>query len=282
MIITTGATLVFCEGLPNSYDRLLLTNLPWSNVDVIPAGGKYGISSFVEGALHGRSDTPYVIFRDRDLDVEPPPQPQIVRLHSTKPIYAGYRSCIESYFLSGSMMVFYWTEALEKRGPCPLTAVQFDTLIESAARNIADYQAVRWGLKKLKRIHPADDLPDKLGEASGELPGDLSFSSCYTDALSIIGGYRGRAGARTPELFTTYANEYRQRFGDPQFFLTKGYLSWFHGKDLTTAFNAELARQRPDVNFPTTHYMGWTAPRFQQWYDQFPDLMELVDLIPAA
>jgi len=281
MNITTGATLLFCEGLPRSLDRLMLTNLPDMNVEVVPTGGKKGMPAFVEGAVYGRTDNPrYVLFRDRDLDAEPPPQPHLIRLEASKPLYAGHRSCIESYFLSGAMMVEYWNEVLVKWGVCPLDAAGFDSVIEDAARQLADYQAVRWGLRKLRQMHAANDLPDKLGESSGQLPPDLAYASCLTDALSILGGYRENAGARTPESLKQYAEEYRMRFADAQFFAAKAYLAWFHGKDLTTAFNTALATQRPTLNFPTGHYMNWAAEQMgQRWYNQFPDLVELIQLV---
>lgn len=281
MISTSGATLLFCEGEPTSLDHALLSYLPYrTSPRLIPAGGKQGIPSFVSGALSGRpEEPPYLVFRDRDLDAEPPQQPQLVQLHPTKPIYSGYRSCIESYFLSGTVMVTYWNEALTKRGPSPLSSTQFDGVIEVAARKVADYQAVRWGLKKLAREHYATDLPDKLADDSGGLPADLSYAGCVDDATSVINGYRANAGARTPELFRTYASEYRARFQDQRFFTLGAFLVWFHGKDLKTAFQTELERQHPNLNFPTDHYMKWAAGQMARWYQQYPDLVELVDRV---
>ncbi len=153
MGIICGA-MVFCEGKPSSLDFTVLDRLLTKKpVAIVPAGGKQGMRSFIDGRLSNtRDQPPYLAFRDRDFDRKPPQKPCLIPL-TGKPIFLSFRACIENYLLSANLLDRYWRESARgprwNYGPSP-GVEEIDEWIKKSAQKIAVYQAVRWALATLK------------------------------------------------------------------------------------------------------------------------------------
>jgi hypothetical protein len=160
MFSATDSTvpIVFCEGLEDGLDPVFLHQIiPPGQAEIRPVGGKFSMRAFIEGHIAGYEDNnpAYLGFRDRDFDVEPPSAtPLLIRLEGKKPIWMTYRAGLESYFIDAPLLHQYWSHhaALSPiwkySTPPPMETIQ--TIIENAARQLAEYQAIRWALAKLK------------------------------------------------------------------------------------------------------------------------------------
>lgn len=273
-------TILFCEGRPHSLDDLLLSRLiPGSQVLVKPVGGKYGMKAFIDGYLgsYPSNEPNYIGFRDRDFDSEPPPSPELVRLHGAKPIWMSYRAAIENYFIDADLIHRYWVEREQTPDWSYGSALPVDKIkehIQDTARTLVDYQAVRWGLAKLKPGVRWPDINTRWTDGSGKLPSSLSYDDCLAEALELVEAFRRQVQPIEPAQFQEYAETYRQQFGQDDFFVERRYLVWFHGKDYLT-----LLCQRLAPNFPRNHYERWAAENVDP--KKYPDLQQLIRLTEA-
>jgi hypothetical protein len=149
--------VIFCEGDRDSLDQLLLRRIlqqyPVPNRPrIVPAGGKFTFTQFAQGYFFPkkRSDQKYLVFRDRDFDAIPTPDPKLIQLGR---MYLTHRACVENYLLDAKLIDAYWQEQYAQKQENPTSkwghgdspgVEEIATWIEESARSLTDYQAVRW------------------------------------------------------------------------------------------------------------------------------------------
>lgn len=271
-VTSRGVQLIFCEGRPESLDSQLLKRMIGSTMaQVVPCGGKQTLRSFIEGRLSSYSDSPrYVALRDRDFDAEPGTEPALLRLRGEKPIFLTYRSCVESYLLDAELIHGYWRESSE--GPAwrhgdPPDSSKLRGCLETAARKIAPYQAVRWALAGIKPGERWPGVPTCWTRGSGSLPASLGFTDCLVEAKELVAAFSREAGVVTPEALERHAKAYWERFQEPCFWIEEQYLVWFDGKDLKTSTQAQEG-----LSISMNHFCEWAVQRLK-WED-YADLRE--------
>jgi hypothetical protein len=273
-------TVVFCEGKPDSLDYLLLNQiLPvGSRVRLRPVGGKLSLPAYIEGHLDSypsNGQPPYIAFRDRDFDHEPPNSPQLIRLSGNKPIWLSHRAAIENYLIDVDLLRQYWTEREQtptwKHGPAP-SADEIENHIQESARELIDYQAVRWSLAKLKPGPRWPEIRTTWTNGSGDIPSSLDYNNCPVQAHQLVVSFQDQIQNIHPERLQKYADAYRQQFIAPRFLDEHKYLIWFHGKDHLVQLCRRLA-----PNFPRRHYTAWAAEHVN--ISKHPDLQQLVNLV---
>lgn len=277
-VVDPSLRIIFCEGRPGSLDDLLLWHLlPAGQVLIQPVGGKYGMRAFIEGYLgsYPTSQPDYLGFRDRNFDVEPPERPQLIRLPGEKPIWLSHRAAIENYLIDADLLRQYWTERESAPGWAHGPALSTDEIedhIRESARELANYQAVRWSLAKLK---PGPRWPKVrttwTKDGSGDIPTSLAYEDCLEQACQLVASFQNQIQGIHPDRLQEYAEAYCQRFNDNHFFEEPGYLVWFHGKDHLVQLCCRLA-----PNFPRRHYAAWAAEHLD--VHKYPDLQQLAAL----
>ncbi len=172
-VIDPSTKIIFCEGDANSLDPLFLRHLvPGEKAYIETVGSKYTLRAFIEGYLanYNTSQPSYIGFRDRDFDFEPTDIPQLIRLPGEKPIWLTHRATIENYFVDADLLRQYWMERENtpawKHGPAP-SIDEFENHIRDSASELVDYQAVRWGLAKLKPGSRWPEIETRWTKASG-------------------------------------------------------------------------------------------------------------------
>ena len=276
-VVDPSLRIVFCEGRPGSLDDLLLWHLlPVGQVLIQPVGGKYGMRAFIEGYLgsYPGAQPDYLGFRDRNFDVEPPERPQLLRLPGEKPIWLSHRTAIENYLIDADLLRQYWTERESALGWAHGPALSTDEIedhIRESAHELADYQAVRWALAKLKPGPRWPEVRTTWTERSGDIPSSLDYDNCLTEACRLVTSFQSQIQNVHPDRLREYAEVYRGRFNEHHFLEEQGYLVWFHGKDHLVQLCCRLAS-----NFPRRHYADWAAEHVD--VRKYPDLQQLVAL----
>lgn len=274
---SVASKVVFCEGKPDSLDsRLLYEILPVGHVRIRPVGGKYGLQAYIQGYLAtypSDAQPAYIALRDRDFDAEPPNTPQLIPLK--EPVWMTYRAAVENYLIDAELLHTYWREREQapawKHGPA-LSTDDIEARIKQSAQDLADYQAVRWGLARLK---PGSRWPE-IGttwtkDGSGDLPASLAFNDCLARACELTASFQAQLQGIHPAQLQEQADAYRQQFNERSFLATQGYLAWFHGKDHLVQLCHRLA-----PNFPRRHYADWAAEHVD--IQKHPELQQLVAL----
>ncbi len=275
-VLAPSLKITFCEGRPKSLDDLLLGHImPLGQVYIQPVGGKYGMRAFIEGYLgsYGGAQPGYVGFRDRDFDVEPPEHPELVRLPGEKPIWLSHRAAIENYLIDADLFRQYWTERESTPGWVHGPALSVDEIerhIRESARELADYQAVRWALAKLKPGPRWPNVRTTWTRGSGVIPSSLDYGDCVDQAHQLVTSFQDQIQDVRSDRLQEYAQAYRQQFDDARFFEESKYLVWFHGKDHLVELCRRLA-----PNFPRRHYASWAAQHVD--IRKHPDLQQLVE-----
>jgi hypothetical protein len=212
--------------------------------------------------------------RDRDFDAEPPNTPQLIPLK--EPVWMTYRAAVENYLIDADLLHTYWREREQtpawKHGPA-LSVDAIEASIRQSAQDLADYQAVRWGLARLKpgaRWPEIDTTWTKYG--SGDLPSSLAFNDCLARACELATSFQGQLQGIHPAQLQEQADAYRQRFHEQNFLERREYLVWFHGKDHLVQLCRRLT---PD--FPRRHYADWAADHVD--IRKYPELQQLVALV---
>ncbi len=278
-VTAPSARIIFCEGRPGSLDDLLLANLVTTGqVQIVPVGGKNSIRAFIDGYLGTYPGTQpnYLGFCDRDFDIEPPDSPQLIRIHGTKPIWFSYRASVENYLIDADLIWRYWHERentpMWAYGPAPSIS-EIEGHIRQSASELIDYQAVGWGLARLK---PGSRWPEIrttwTSNGSGHLPSSLIYEDCLAEASQSVNSFQEQVKDIHPNRLQDYANRYLEQFNDKSFLEEQGYLLWFHGKDHL----AQLCRHLSE-NFPRRHYANWAAEHINT--DRHPDLQQLVNFV---
>ena len=280
MSVTGSDTkLLFCEGTKRSLDAQLLNRLvDGSGTLIVPVGGKFGFPAFIEGYL-GKYDRepPYHGLRDRDFDAEPPDDVELLRWPNKKPIYFTHRACVESYLIDPELIDACWTESAAtpawSHGDSPGVASVAEW-IEQSAREIADYQAVRWALANLKPGPRWPQIRTTWTRASGKLPDPLDFDACVTEAVNLVEEFRQSTETVNVKALRESAAHCRERFRVEEFWKRRAYMVWFHGKDLATAMQKE-----PDFPIPMKHCFSWGVNRLD--WEKHPDLAALARKIKS-
>ncbi len=277
-VVDPASRIVFCEGRPSSLDALLLGNLPLlGHVLIQPVGGKHGMRAYIEGYLgsYPGSQPDYLCFRDRDFDVEPPDRPQLISLSGQKPIWLIHRTTIENYLIDADLIQKYWSERENTPGWAHSSAFSTDEIedhIRGSAQELADYQAVRWALARLKPGPRWPEIPTTwTTHGAGDIPASLVYEDCLSQACQIVVSFQTQTQDVHPDRLQEYAEVYHQRFNDNHFIEERGYLVWFHGKDHLVQLCRRLA-----INFPRRHYADWAAESLDA--SKHPDLQQLVAL----
>jgi hypothetical protein len=280
MSVISQGKLLFCEGKPDSLDYAILSRLVNQSVTIIPAEGKQGLKAFAKGRLSSysrQSSLPrYLIFRDRDFDASPPNSPQLIPLASGNQLVCTYRVCIENYVLEATLLHQYWRDrAITPKwqyGPSP-TLEDLKNWIETGARSISDYQAVRWALASLIPTSGWPKVETSL-KGSGELPQSLQLDDCKKVAEQLIAKFEDAAKPVNLASFEHALEKYLTQFGSLLFWQNQDYLVWFHGKDLKKA----MQKLQPKW-ISLDKFCEWAATKMD--YRQHPDLMELSERIQS-
>lgn len=276
-VVGPNQNQLFCEGKPNSLDYLVLDRLK-QDFNLRPIGSKNGLFNFVDGFTTARQVTGRLIaFRDRDFDAEPS---NTVKLLSEKPsgnlqVFLSHRTSIENYLLDPVLIHRYWEESATgpkwtHKHPPPIGELK--SWIEEAARNIADYQAIRWALNKLRPGARWPNVRNTWTDGSGKLPSVLDFDTCMASALELIKQFRMSVLPVNHKSLKRHAENYRQRFRDSQFWAANEYLVWFQGKDIQKA----MSRARHQW-ISLDPYFEWAAQNLN--WQQHPDLVELNQML---
>lgn len=280
--------IIFCEGDANSPDSLLLNQifLGEEHKPSIQGGaGKFGLTNFAAGYL---LTTPakkqkYIMFRDRDFDIQPSPEPKLLQLNRPKSLFLTHRACMENYFLNADFIHNYWEYKYQEKQNNPSSkwghgdspgVEEITDWIESAAKSLKDYQAVRWALGNISKSAARKQLKTTWTKGSGELPESLTLSDCHEEALKLIEDFREVASPVNQENFQHKLNEYQTQFEEDKFWTEKQYLIWFQGKDIFREMYKQMQRQGHN-------YLSlWKLVRNREAIanldiTQHPDLMEL-------
>jgi len=282
MSVVRSGKIIFCEGKPSSLDYRLLNrvvdSLPGDRCTIVPVGSKFGFSTFAEGYFSGKTavNPKYIVFRDRDFDVQPTPNCGLLQLDNrsgNKPMALSYRTCVENYLLDADLIHTYWTEKYNEKqttwGHQNSPGVdRISESIETSARNLQDYQAVRWALGDLVNMSTARQQLKTTWTKKGKLPNSLNLQDCKNQALQLVNQFRLAVGAVTWDKFEDNLVSYQQRFNQEEFWTEKQYLIWFNGKDIQKEI------QRQDSKYISLNsFFDWAIPQLD--ITQHPDLIEL-------
>jgi len=272
--------LLFCEGGSRSLDYRLLSRLLHGKTPttvVVPSGGKQGLRSFIRGRLAGyRSPPPYLVFRDRDFDEEPPSEIALIRPRPNRPVFFTYRSAVENYLLDATLIDRYWRRFSQgspkwAHGNSPGVSV-IRSWMDEAARAITSYEATRWALSHLK---PGDRWPEvrtTWTEGSGHLPLSLTEDDCLARAKSLVSDYRTATSSVSVDRFVDGYGRFFARFSASEFVAQCEYLVWFHGKDLAK----KMQKMRPE-SISLRHFFSWAVERID--WTRHVDLQQLADMV---
>ena len=282
MSVVRSGKIIFCEGKPSSLDYRLLNrvvdSLPGDRCTIVPVGSKFGFSTFAEGYFSGKTavNPKYIVFRDRDFDVQPTPNCGLLQLDNrsgNKPMALSYRTCVENYLLDADLIHTYWTEKYNEKqttwGHQNSPGVdRISESIETSARNLQDYQAVRWALGDLVNMSTARQQLKTTWTKKGKLPNSLNLQDCKNQALQLVNQFRLAVGAVTWDKFEDNLVSYQQLFNQEEFWTQKQYLIWFNGKDIQKEI------QRQDSKYISLNsFFDWAIPQLD--ITQHPDLIEL-------
>ncbi len=71
--------------------------------------------------------------------------------------------------------------------------------------------------------------------ASGKLPVSLAIEDCQSEGINLINQFRGSIEIVKKDVFKERIEKYNELFSETDFWDTKQYLIWFHGKDIQKA-----------------------------------------------
>jgi hypothetical protein len=285
--VVSGGKTIFCEGKQTSLDYELLNRvvegIPGDKCTIVPAGSKFTFSIFAEGYFSRNQavNQKYIVFRDRDFDVNPTENIQLLEIVNSREkvlAFLTHRACVENYLLDANLIHTYWrekyTEKLEnptsKWGHKDSPGVDLiSAWIETSARSLQEYQAVRWALGDLLNMSAArKNLKTTWTGESGKLPASLTRQDCQSEALGLINQFRQAVEAVTPDNFEASLVTYQQHFSQEEFWVQKQYLIWFHGKDI----QKEMQKQEPNY-ISLSSFFDWAITQLD--ITQYPDLMDL-------
>jgi len=245
--VVSSSKIIFCEGKQSSLDALLLERvletLPAERPTIVPSGSKFTFSLFAQGYFSPQElgSQKYLVFRDRDFDAKPSEEVRLIQLGS-QPVWLTHRACIENYFLDPDLIHAYWREKYIEKQENPISkwahkdSPGIDRIaqwIETAAKSLQDYQAVRWALGELLvSSSTRAQLKTTWTGGSGQLPSSLALLDCQRQARELINQFRQAVETVTLDGFEASLASYHQQFSQSEFWSQKQYVIWFHGKDI--------------------------------------------------
>jgi hypothetical protein len=284
-VSVVSGKVIFCEGKQTSLDFRLLNrvveNLSTNKPTIVPSGSKFTFSVFVEGYFSSSAATKqqYIIFRDRDFDLKPTSNVELIEFNL---MFLTHRACVENYLIDADLIHNYWqakyTEKLNnpssKWGHGNSPGVEaISTWIEDAARSLQDYQTIRWALADLLRSSGSrHQLKTTWTGGSGKLPQSLTLQDCQQQALVLIDRFREAVETVTQESFVNSITVYRELFSQEEFWISKQYLIWFHGKDIQKAM-----QQRQSQYIALNSFFDWALNQID--INLYPDLIDLQNRI---
>lgn len=287
MSVISGKRTIFCEGKQEGFDyRLLdriLEDLSGERPTIVPGGSKFTFSVFARGYFFPNElgNQEYIVFRDRDFDLEPTFNTQLLELKNKRGKVSAlltHRTCVENYLLDSNLIDRYWRSKYTEKQENPTSkwghgnspgVEAIIAWIESSARSLKEYQAVRWALGDLLRLFAtAQKLETTWTGGSGKLPSSLTLQECEIEAKNLIHRFAEAVAPVTQANFETSLLKYQQRFERADFWQNKDYLIWFHGKDLQKM----MQRQEPRY-ISLDDFFDWVITQLD--ITQYPDLMEL-------
>ncbi len=284
MSVVSGRKIIFCEGKQKSLDSQLLNkvveNLSVEKPTIVASGSKFTFSVFTEGYFYPdeTSNQQYIVFRDRDFDVYPTQNIQLIELKNQKGktlAFLTHRACVENYLIDADLIHRYWdlkySEKLENpsskwghgNSPGIQTIAQW---IENSAKELQDYQAVRWALADL--LQTRVQLKTTWTGNSGNLPSSLTLQDCRNQALDLIKQFRGVVDTVTQDNFEASLDKFQKQFDKSQFWSNKMYLIWFHGKDIQ-----KIMQQQNNQYISLKIFFDWAINQLD--ITQYSDLLEL-------
>jgi predicted metal-dependent hydrolase len=279
--------VIFCEGKQTSLDFRLLNkvveNLSTNKPTIVPSGSKFTFSAFVEGyfSSSGKTQQKYIIFRDRDFDAQPTANIELIQLYS---MFLTHRACVENYLFNADLIHNYWVTKYTEKQNNPISTwghgdspgiEAISAWIEEAARSLQDYQVVRWALADLLRSSTTrHQLKTTWTGGSGKLPRSLTLHDCQQQALLLINQFQQAVETVTQEIFTESIARYQQKFSQEEFWTSKQYLIWFHGKDIQKAM-----QQQQSQYISLKSFFDWVLNELD--VNQYPDLIELQNRISS-
>ncbi|MBD2485552.1 DUF4435 domain-containing protein [Planktothrix sp. FACHB-1365] len=290
MSVVSGGKIIFCEGKATSLDYQLLNKvvdgISGEKCTIIPAGSKFSFSSFAEGYFSRNQavNQKYIVFRDRDFDVQPTPNCQLLQL-GNRSINLTYRACVENYLLDPNLIHTYWVEKYKEKQENPKLSKWghrdspgidlISEWIESSAKNLQAYEAVRWALGDLVNMSAArQQLKTTWTGNSGILPASLDLQDCQNEALGLINEFRQAVETATTEKFEESLAMYQNQFEQENFWTQKQYLIWFHGKDIQKRMEMQKQLQQQKHHYISlVDFFRWGTNNFD--ITQYPDIMEL-------
>lgn len=283
MSVVSSGKIIFCEGKPSSLDYKLLDRLvEGDRCTIVPAGSKFTFSIFAEGYFSGNKavNQKYIVFRDRDFDVQPTANCKLLQLGNklgNKSIALSHRTCVENYLLDANLIHTYWTEKYNEKQENPTSkwghqnspgVDRISESIEASARNLQAYQAVRWALGDLVNMSAAREQLKTTWTNTGKLPDSLILQDCKNQALELVNQFRQAVESVTTQKFEDNLVSYQQQFDQEEFWTQKQYLIWFNGKDI------QKEMQKQDSKYISLNsFFDWAIPQLD--ITQHPDLMEL-------
>lgn len=278
MSVVSSGRFIFCEGKKTSLDYQLLNQIVTNIATIVPSGGKFSFSTFIEGYFSSTNidNKKYLVFRDRDFDAEPTSDIQLIQLRRN--VWLTHRPCVENYLLDSDLIHTYWQEKYQEKQNNPTSkwghgnspGIEIiSEWIESAARNLKEYQTVRWSLANLLLDSATrTQLKTTWTGGSGQLPKSLDLLDCKNQAIELIKQFRKAVDTVTQERFEESFEKYQQQFAQEEFWEQKQYLIWFHGKDI----QKEMQRQKSQY-ISLNNFLGWAITNID--IDRYPDFREL-------
>ena len=291
--------VIFCEGGSESLDFQLINNKVLENlsndITIIPVGGKFNFSLFIQAYFsidknkndeNQKATKKYIIFRDRDFDIEPTLENKLLQINKLgNRAFLSHRTCIENYLLDPQLIHQYWiTQYAEKlenptifrwgHGNSP-GIDKIAQWIEEAAKNLQDYQAVRWALGNLCQLSASRKHLD-TSWTKDTIPNSLDLSDCKNQALLLINEFKNTVAEVTIDKFEESLDRYLQLFNQEEFWQQNQYLTWFNGKDIYKVMHKISQDKKRPYN---SSYISMYD--FSKWainnidINQYPDLMEL-------
>lgn len=286
MSVVSGK-IIFCEGKQSSLDFRLLNrvveNILTNKPTIVPSGSKFTFSIFIQGyfSRDGAINQQYIIFRDRDFDVQPTANIGLIQFKS---MLLTHRACVENYLFNADLIHNYWhtkyiekqdnpTSRWEHKNSPGIEAIS--AWIEEAARSLQDYQTIRWALSDLLQSSAArHQFKTTWTGGSGQLPSLLTLHDCQTQAVALINQFQQAVGTVTLDRFEQSLAVYQQQFAEEEFWTQKQYLIWFHGKDIQKA----MQRQKSQY-ISLKYFFNWALNEID--VNQYPDLIELQNRISS-
>ncbi len=278
-----SSKIIFCEGKQRSLDAQLLERvletLPAERPTIVPCGSKFSFSLFAQGYFSRQEigSQKYLVFRDRDFDAKPSEEVRLIQLDSQS-VWLTHRACIENYFLDPDLIHDYWREKYIEKQENPISKWahkdspginRIAQWIETAAKSLQDYQAVRWALGELLvSSSRRTQLKTTWTGGSGQLPSSLALLDCRTEARELINQFRQAVETVTLDRFEASLANYQQQFSQSEFWSQKQYVIWFHGKDI----QKEMQKQESQY-ISLKEFFNWAANQLD--IDRHLDLREL-------